>query len=60
MNEDSVSAELVVPSAEAVQHVADATAAVVLYAIRHSVLYLAISRWAFEWDRRWYNEAGDT
>ena len=27
------------------------------YAARHSVLYLALSRWAFEWDRRWYNEA---
>jgi hypothetical protein len=25
-----------------------------LYLVRHAVLYLAIQRWAFEWDARWW------
>lgn len=32
----------------------------VLYAARHALLYLALQRWAFEWDSRWWAvEAGD-
>ena len=25
-----------------------------LYLARHALLYLAIQRWAFEWDARWW------
>ena len=33
---------------------AEAAAAASLYLVRHGLIYLAISRWAFDWERRWY------
>ena len=60
---DSVSAQFFPPDRalqDAVQDGLEATVATGLYAFRHSLLYLALSRWAFEWDRRWYNEAGES
>ena len=60
---DLVSAQFLPPDSalqDAVQDAVQAMVATGLYAVRHSVLYLALSRWAFEWDRRWYNEAGES
>ena len=34
-------------------------AAAALYLLRHAALYLALSRWAFEWDSRWWAVEGD-
>ena len=34
--------------------VGSAIAAVVLYLGRHALLYLALERWAFQWDARWW------
>ena len=33
---------------------ATAAAAAVLYVGRHALLYLALERWAFQWDSRWW------
>lgn len=48
---DSISATFAATD-EAWLSVGEALAAAFLYGVRHSLLYLAISRWAFEWDRR--------
>jgi len=33
---------------------AELVAVVGLYLLRHGALYLALARWAFEWERRWF------
>ena len=37
----------------------EAALAAVLYLGRHALLYLALQRWAFQWDARWWAVESD-